>query len=392
MLRRIVNRLLESFRKGDLILLLLCVIATSFGCLVIASTTATSNSGWFRYVGMQAVAAIAGIFFYTVMSSVDMNYLSEQRRTMVLINTVLLLLLIPFGKTVNGNRSWLDFPFLPFDIQPAEICKITFILIMASVMASHQNNLSSPKSLMHIAMHLGILFVINYIISGDMGVSLIFVFIFAGMSLSGGVSWFWIGCAVAFLAVAIPIAWNILPEDNYMKTRIAVLFNPDLDPNGTGARYQTVRALRSLTGGGLTGQGLFQGHRTQASGALFAQHTDFIYAAIGEEMGFVGCIFVLIMLFAIILRCIWVGTRSPDLLRRLICFGAASALIFQVIINVGMCIGVMPVIGLTLPFISYGGSSLITLYAMLGLVSGVYARPTPTSHERYIRPPVQYKG
>ena len=145
------------------------------------------------------------------------------------------------------------------------------------------------------------------------------------------------------------------------------MFNPDLDPLGIDERYHTVRSLRSLTGGGMTGQGLFQGHRTQ-NGALNAQHTDYIFSAIGEELGYVGCIFVLVLMALIIGRCIYVGCRSTDYMRKLICFGAASALIFQVMINVGMCIGVMPVIGLTLPFISYGGSSILSLYAMLGLV------------------------
>ena len=145
--------------------------------------------------------------------------------------------------------------------------------------------------------------------------------------------------------------------------------------------------MKSITGGGFTGQGLFNGHRTQ-NGDLNAQHTDFVFSSIGEELGYIGCAITLLLLIAIIARCIWVGTRSQDYMRRLICFGAASALIFQVVSNVGMCLGVTPVIGLTLPFISYGGSSLVSLYTMLGLVSGVYARPSATSHERYIRPPV----
>ena len=121
---------------------------------------------------------------------------------------------------------------------------------------------------------------------------------------------------------------------------------------------------------------------------MFAQHTDFIFAAIGEELGFLGCSFVLLMLFLIIARCLYVGISSPDYIRRLVCFGAASGLLFQVIVNVGMCLGVMPVIGLTVPFVSYGGSSIVSLYAMLGLVSGVHARPMPPSHERYVRPPL----
>lgn len=389
MLRRLINRFAEAFRKGDLILLLLCVIATAFGCLMIASTTAASTTGPLRYLLVQIGASLAGILMYVIVSAIDIEFLSEHRRSLVVLNTLLILMLIPFGITVSGNRSWLSFPFLPFNIQPAEICKITFIVILGSVMTSHQNNISHIKSVGHMVLHLGILFGINFLISGDMGVSLIFAGIFVGMAFAGGIGWHWVLAALGGVAIAAPVVWSILPDDNYMKTRIAVLFDPSLDPNGTGPLYQTVRALRSLTGGGLTGQGLFEGNRTQTNGALFAQHTDFIYSAIGEELGFVGCAAVLVLLFLIIARCVWVGVRSQDTLRRLVCFGVASALIFQVIVNVGMNIGVMPVIGLTLPFISYGGSSIITLYMMVGLVSGVYAHPSATSHERYIHPPIE---
>ncbi|MBR7122291.1 MAG: FtsW/RodA/SpoVE family cell cycle protein [Oscillospiraceae bacterium] len=389
-MRSFVKRMTEAFRKGDLVLLLLCVVATAFGCLIIASATTYTDYGSLRYVGIQLIAALAGIFCYLLISSIDTDFFPEHRRGLVLFNIFLLALLIPFGVTRNGNRSWLDFPFLPFNIQPAEICKITFILILASVMASHQNNLSSPISVGHMVGHLLLLFVVNYLISRDMGVSLIFAFIFVGMTLSGGVSMFWFISAAGAAVLAFPILWNVVLQE-HQKERIAVLFDPSLDPYGTGAMYHSIRAMRSLTGGGLIGQGLFNGNRTQA-GALFAQHTDYIFAVIGEEMGFIGCVAVLVLMAAIVIRCVWVGIRSRDFLRRLVCFGAASALIFQVFINVGMCIGVAPVIGLTLPFISYGGSSTITLYAMLGLVSGVYARPEPTSQERYIRPPLQYHG
>ena len=109
----------------------------------------------------------------------------------------------------------------------------------------------------------------------------------------------------------------------------------------------------------------------------------------GEELGFVGCVVIMLLELAIIARCIYVGVRCQDYMRRLVCYGAASALMFQLMINVGMCIGVMPVIGLTLPLISYGGSSVVTIFAMLGLVSGAYARPASLSHERYVQP---YRG
>lgn len=389
-LRVFTVRMLENFRRCDLLLLLLCVITTAFGFLMIASATSGYSEGPVRYLIVQFIAAAAGIFFYVLISSIDTDFFSEHRMALLIINAVLLIMLIPFGVTVNGNRSWLRFPFLPFNIQAAEICKISFILILASVMSSHQNNLSSPMSVFHMLGHLILLFGMNYLISGDLGVSLIFAFVFFGMTFGGGVHWFWFMFAIGIVAVVAPLAWNFFLAD-YQKRRIAVLFNPSLDPYGTGAMYHTIRAMRSLTGGGLTGQGLFNGNRTQA-GALFAQHTDYIFAAIGEELGFLGCAAVLVLLGLIIARCVWVGIRSQDFLRRLVCFGAASALFFQVLINVGMCLGVAPVIGLTLPFISYGGSSIITLYAMLGLVSGVYARPAPTAQQRYIHPPVEYYG
>ena len=387
-MRQYVRKLTDALRRCDLVLLLLCVVTTVFGCMIIASTTNASALGPTRYLLVQIGAAIAGILAFVFFSSIDTEFFSEHRVALIVINTSLLLLLVPFGTdNGTGNRSWLNFSFLPFDIQPAEICKITFVLIMASVMASRQNSISSPLSISRIIVNMVLMVGLNLLVSRDMGVSLIFVFITIGMVWSGGVHWMWFVAAGALLLLAAPVAWEFVFSDN-QKNRIMVLFDPSLDPQGTGPMYHTIRALRSLTGGGLTGQGLFQGNRTQTRGALFAQHTDFIFAAIGEELGFIGCAVVLLLLIAIVVRCIWVGNRSTDYLRKLVCFGTASALIFQVVVNIGMCIGVMPVIGLTLPFISYGGSSLITLYAMLGLVSGVYARPHATSHERYIQPPM----
>ena len=388
-MRRVFQMVRDFFQKGDMVLLLLCAVTTAFGCLIIAS--ATNAMGSTRHIIVQITGALIGIMLYGLISSVDTEFWSEHRMALVAFNTLLLLMLIPFGTdNGSGNKSWLDLPLIPFYIQPAEICKISYILITASVMVAHQNKLSGLRSIFHMGFHFVILAGLNVFISGDAGVSLIFLGIFLGMALAGGVRLFWFLVGAGGIVAAFPFLWNVVLGE-YQQTRIMALLDPMLDPNGTGVRYQTVRALRSLTGGGMTGQGLFQGHRTQTPGALFAQHTDFIFCAIGEELGFIGCAFVLLLLFLIVARCIWVGVRSHDTLRRLVCFGVASAMILQVIVNIGMCIEVMPVIGLTLPFISYGGSSIITMYAMLGLVSGVFARPSPPSHERYIHPPLQYQ-
>ena len=384
-MRQFIEELKDFFKKGDMILLIICLITSGFGAVIIASATSAAKfEGNARYIVVQLLAIFIGCIIYAVFSSIDMEFLQENRNLMVAFNMFLLFLLIPFGTDNNtGNRSWLDFPLLPFNIQPAEICKITYILIMASVMASHQNRISSIPSVMHMVFHLGLLFCVNMVLSSDMGVSLIFVFIFIGMTFAGGVSLWWFALAIGGMVAAAPIAWQFLGE--YQRERILILIHPSFDAQGIGARYHFKINLQSLTGGGLTGQGLFNGNRTQG-GNLFAQHTDYIFSSIGEELGFFGCVGIMLLELAIIGRCIYVGSKCPDYMRRLVCYGAASALMFQIIINIGMCIGVMPVIGLTLPLISYGPSSVVSIFGMLGLVSGAYARPQSLSHERYVQP------
>jgi len=387
-LRKFFEELKDFPKKGDMVLLVLCLIVAGFGLVCMASaTSAPKFEGNFRYLAVQVAAICLGILAYAIVSSIDIEFLSEYRGLLVAFNCFLLLLLIPFGTDNNtGNRSWLDIPLVPVMIQPAEICKIAYIIIMASVMSSHQNRISHPVSVMHMVMHLGLVVGLNMVLSSDAGVSLIFVFIFIGMTFAGGVSLWWFALAIGGIGLMFPILWQFLGE--YQRQRIMILIDPSFDAAGTGARYHSKINLQSLTGGGLTGQGLFNGNRTQA-GSLFAQHTDYIFSSIGEELGFLGCVLVMVLEFAIIARCIYVGMQCQDYMRRLVCFGAASALMFQVMINTGMCIGVMPVIGLTLPLISYGGSSIVTIFAMLGLVSGSHARPQSLSHERYIQP---YRG
>jgi len=387
-LRRFFEELKDFRKKGDMVLLIMTLIVSGAGLVFIMSATSADKFGSnIRYIAFQILAIVLGVMIYAIISSIDLDIMSEYRGAMVAFNVILLLMLIPFGTDNNtGNRSWLDFPLLPINIQPAEICKITYIAIMASVMASHQNRISHPVSVFHMVFHLGLLVGLNMVLSSDLGVSLIFVFIFIGMAFAGGVSLWWFALAITGIGVSLPVLWQFLGE--YQQNRILILFDETIDPQGINERYHSMMNLKSLTGGGLTGQGLFNGNRTQG-GNLFAQHTDYIFSSMGEELGFIGCVFIMIMELMIIGRCIYVGVQCQDYMRRVVCFGAASALMFQVMINVGMCIGVMPVIGLTLPLISYGPSSVVTIYGMLGLVSGAHARPSSLSHERYVQP---YRG
>ena len=381
-MRKFFQEFLDFFRKGDMFLLGLCLLTTIVGVVIVASVTNYMGSA--RFVIIQLVAALMGMFLYAVISSIDLDAIMEYRLFLVIFNCVFLMMLLPFGVSHGGNRSWLDIPGLPFEIQVAEILKTTYILIMASVMSAHQNRLSKFGPIMHMCFHLGLLGALNMVLSKDAGVSLIFVFIFIGMTFAGGVNKFWFLLAITLIGVGLPILFPLLGE--HQQARIQVLFDPSIDPTATGIRWHTNQGMLSLTGGGLTGQGLFNGRRTSV-GALKAQHTDYIFSAIGEELGFVGCMCIIALEFAIIARVIYVGIHTPDFARRVVCFGAAAALIFQVTSNVGMNLGVTPVIGLTLPFISYGGSSMLSLYAMLGLVSGVCARPAPGKQGMYVQPP-----
>ena len=385
-MRKFLDELKDFFKKGDMTLLILALIVAGFGCVCMASATSAEKFGDsnLKYIVVQLLAVGLGVMMYAIVSSLDIEVMSEQRFLLVGFNVFLLLLLIPFGTdNGSGNRSWLNIPGLPFNIQPAEICKITYVVIMASVMSSHQNTISHPFSVIHMGFHLAMLVGMNLALSSDMGVSLIFVFIFIGMTFAGGVSFWWFALAIGSIAAAAPILWQFLGD--YQRNRILILFDPTIDPQGINERYHSKINLQSLTGGGLTGQGLFNGNRTQG-GNLYAQHTDYIFSSIGEELGFLGCVFIMCLELAVIARCFYVGVKCQDYMRRLVCFGAGSALMFQVMINIGMCIGVMPVIGLTLPFFSYGASSVVTIFAMLGLVSGAHARPASLSHERYVQP------
>lgn len=374
------------FRKGDVFLLVACLVVSLFGCLVICS--ATRHTGSPRSLNVQLLAICIGVAVYVLVSAFDIGTLCEHKVFLTLACWAMLATLAsPFGVDGGtGNRSWLDIPGVPVMIQPAEYVKIIFVLLLSSVLAKYQSRVSHVRCMLPALFQIGVLAGLNLWLSKDMGVTMIFVAIFGGMIYAGGVKWYWFAGLGGAAAAAAPFVWNEV-FDQYQRNRIMIIFDETIDPLGLKERYHTLLSLRSLTGGGLSGQGLFQGIRTQ-SGALYAQHTDFIFSAIGEEMGYIGCVGVLVALSVIIIHIIAVGNKTPDYLRKLICYGVAAALIFQTVLNVGMCMGVMPIVGLTLPFISYGGSSMVSLFAMVGLVSGIKARPQRPVHELYVYAPI----
>ena len=382
-LREIFRAIREFVRKADMILLALCVTATVFGIVVISS--ATNYGGSARYVRTQTLALILGIAVYVVLTLIDVDIIAEGRELLLIFSVLFIGMLKIWGVDRGGNKSWLDFPFLPFNIQPAEICKIFYILILAKVISVEENKISSPLTVFKIA---GITLLLAgeiILVSDDLGVALCYIFIFIIMAYVGGVNFMWFLAGFGAIAVASPFLWSRMREDQ--RNRILVIFDETIDPNAQGVRYQMNRSIRALQNGGITGQGLYHGSMVQ-SGSLPERHNDMIFSSIGEELGLLGCLAVLILLTAIIIRIIHVGIKSGNYMNRLICVGIAGMLTAQVFINIGVCIGLVPVIGLTLPFFSYGGSSLVTMFFAMGIVSGINMRPAPDSNARYIRPPL----
>lgn len=378
-MRKILDFFTGWIRQVDLVLLALCTGTTLFGCLMIAS--ATRYTGSYKNVIVQIAALGLDIVAYILMSMLDLNEIGKHWKWLLGGSLVLILLLkTPLGMDGGtGNRAWLGIKNFPVNLQPVEIVKITFIIVLARQLQylQEQRDLKSIPSVGMLAGHLMLVVGLYAAISGDMGSALVLIFIFACMCFVAGVAKRWFVLGLLGGGFAFYVLWETDKIAPYMKDRFLTLFDHDLDPMGIG--WQQTRSLLALGGGKLTGQGLFNGTQTQSASAwsLPARHTDFIFSVIGEELGLLGCLLTILLLAAIIFRCVLIARHAQTKTDMYICVGVAAMLIFQTISNIGMCLFVMPVIGLTLPFISYGGSSIVTLFAAMGMVSGIQKRTRP---------------
>ncbi len=387
---KIRDFLSDVVRQSDLVLLALCVGSTLYGMVLIAS--ATHFRGMLKYVAIQGFGLFLGVLLYFFFSAVDVSEISKKWKWLLIFNFGFILLLrTPFGLTRNGNRAWLGVNdigkslgvgFLenfPITVQPAEIVKITFILLLARQLAllQEKRDLRSFANVIQPTAHAGAMFVFYYILSKDAGSGLVYLFVFLCMAFAAGFALRWIFLGVGGAVGAFLAAWNLglLRGDWY--DRIKVILDHSYQPDKKG--FQQTRGMLALGSGKLTGQGLFHGTQTQSSAkwSLPERQTDFIFCVCGEELGFIGCLLVIVLLLAIIVRCLIVAREAPTRMESLVCVGMAGMLIFQTIANIGMCLFLMPVIGLTLPFFSYGGSSIVTLFGAMGVVSGIKKRSRP---------------
>ncbi len=360
------------FKQVDTKLLALCVFASVFGMVLIGSATQSMGSGSFLKV--QLVATIIGIALYLLLSWIDLDSISSWWKYVYLANLLLILVLFIFGtgSEETGNRAWIRFGSI--GIQPAELGKFLFIVYLAGHISSLEDRLESPVSVIVISVFALIPIALLYIVSSDLGSVLVYLIIFAVMMFCAGIKLRWFAGAALTVAAASPLIWKFVLRPD-QKMRLLVVFNPELDPLGRG--YHAIQSKIAIGSGQFFGRGLGQGTQTQL-GYLPAKQTDFIFSVAGEELGFFGCLLIIAVLALIIFRCLEVTMRSSSFSSYLVCSGVSALLIAQTVENIGMCTGLMPVIGLTLPLFSYGGSSVMAVYMVLGLISSARMRARPS--------------
>ena len=366
-----------------MLLFALSLTCALFGLVAISSATQHFSTGPARYIIVQLLGIGIGVAAYVVITLIDLDIFAQHWKWLYAASAALFVLLIFFGEgdETTGNNGWLRFAGI--GIQPTEIIKLAFIVVMAKhlVYLKTRRDLNSFVSIAQLAGHFILMFGVIIVTASDLGSALVYFFIFAVMMFMAGVRIYWFMIGFAAIAAMVPLAWTYFLED-YQKNRILAPYNPDIDPLNNGVNWQPHQAEIAIGSGQIYGTGYGEGTQTQA-GAVPSQHTDFIFSVIGEEFGFVGCCLVLLLLTAIVVRCVQVGLRSGDNTCALVCFGVAASVVFQTFENVGMCIGIAPVVGITLPFFSYGGSSVASMFMAMGLVSGVRYRPKPVRYRLY---------
>ena len=351
-----------TLKKIDYYLLALVLTAGFYGVLLILS--ATNSFGTLKPVIMQAGALVVGLFAILVLLIIDYKNLSKFSIYIYGVCILLLVATLIFGKEVQGNKNWLEFG--PISIQPSEFVKIGFIITFATHINKVKYYINSLRALIPLLIHFSVILVL-VLLEGDLGTSLVFLFICILMLFAAGLHWLYFASGAVIVTAAAPFVFeNLL--NNYQQMRILAVYDPSLDPLGYG--YHTLQSKITLGSGGLTGSGLFNGVQTQY-GILPAKQTDFIFSVAGEELGFIGTLLIIVLEVLIIIRIFYIARHARDDMGTLICVGAASGLLFQAAENIGMCLGLLPVIGITLPFFSYGGSSMLASMCLIGVVMSV---------------------
>ena len=315
----------------------------------------------------QIVYFAIGLAAMILALAVDYHTLASLSYVFYAASLLLLVYLLIFGRAIANTRGWLELG--PVNFQPAEMTKITTLLALSSYLSRNRSSGLTPSNMLAIIVIVGIPFLL-IARQPDLGTAITFLPLIAVAAFLGGMRVRTIFVLVMIPILALPFFWNHYLKD-YQKTRVLTFLDPSRDPKGAG--YQVLQSRIAVGSGGLTGKGFLEGTQGQLK-FLPAQHTDFIFALMAEERGFLGSMVVLVLYFVVIYRCIAIARAARDLLGVYLAMGAMALFACQVLINIGVVLGLMPTTGVPLPLMSYGGSSLITTLAGMGLVLNVWMR------------------
>ncbi len=365
---------LKSYRlrNYNFFLVLLIVSLTVLGIFVIDSAAVSDNFDKKQFIGM-----VLGICGMTVISLIDYKFLMKFYWLIYAFNLLLLTLVLVVGKEVKGARRWI--PLTGNDsglsIQPSEFCKIFLVVFFAKFLGTYYKKINNIKFLavVLILMAVPLLLVVK---EPDLSTTIILAMILVTLIYLSGLNYKIIGTVLLIAVPVIAAAVIYIAQPNqkllepYQKKRIMAFIDPK---NYADDRYQQDNSVSAIGSGKLYGKGLKNDDPSSVKNAGFIPEpqTDFISAIIGEELGFVGCAIVLLLLFLIIIQCIIIGIKASDFTGRLMCFGMAAMLAYQTFINIGVATEILPNTGVTLPFVSYGLSSLLALYGGMGIVLNI---------------------
>lgn len=338
-----------------------------YGLVILSSATHANQTGNYSRLFKQSIAFVLGIVMIIFILMCDYNFIGKYYKGLYVTSVFLLaIVLTPLGAIRGGAKSTLDLG--PLDLQTAEIVKLTFILSYAKIVEMKKGKLNNVKDILKLLMYaapiIGLL-----IAQPDLGTAIVYCCIIAGMIFTAGIDYKILRKAIIAILILMPLVY--LSIDEYQQNRILGFLNPE-DTSIQG-NYQVMQSNIAIGSGGFIGKGLYQGTQNQEN-FLPIQDSDFIFAVVGEELGVIGMVLLIGLYAYFLFRMLIIATESKDEYGTLVVIGVASMFAYQIIQNIGMTVSLIPVTGVTLPFVSYGGSSVLTSMANLGLVLNVCMR------------------
>lgn len=359
----------NCIKYSDKILWSIILVIALYSMLLVASV---SREG-FNYLTIQFISVMLGVIGALLLQTINYKVISKYYIWIGVFCILFIIYTLFMGVTVEGSsgvnaRAWIKLPG-GITFQPSELVKIGFIVTFAKHLSIVKNtdNFKDIKNICLLGAHALIPVVLTHM-QGDDGAAIIFLCIAITMSFMAGLPLRYFGALIVLGAIFMPIAWNFVLAD-YQKKRIITQMNPEGDPLNMG--YQQIQGKLSIGSGGLFGTGLFKGPRV-ANNVVPIQESDFIFSVAGEELGFIGCALIILLLLILIFRIGFIARKCNDTIGSFICFGFIGLILSQTVFNLGMCLSLLPVMGVTLPFFSVGGSSAACLYLGIGILQNIY--------------------